>query len=48
MLSVTVIVLGNGIEDSSSHPGRECLFLPHANAIGKGMNPALLFPAMGK
>ena len=38
---VVVIVVGNGHGDTSSNPGRDWL-------IGKGMNPIILPPAMGK
>ena len=37
---VMVIVLGNGHGDTSSNPG--------TNTLGKGMNPIILPPAMGK
>ena len=36
---VMVIVVGNGHGDTSSHS---------TNALGKGMNPIILPPAMGK
>ena len=42
---VMVIVVGNGHGDSSSNPG----LIPHrTNTLGKGMNPIVLPPAMGK
>ena len=44
---VMVIVLGNGHCDKSSNPGRDCI-LHCANTLGKGMNPIILPPAMGK
>ena len=41
---VMVIVVGNGHGDSSSNPG-----ISHStNTLGKGMNPIILPPAMGK
>ena len=44
---VMVIVRGNGHDDTSSNPGRDCI--SHStNAFGKGMNPIILPPAMGK
>ena len=44
---VMVIVLGNGHGDTSSNPGRDCI--SHStNTLGKGMNPIILPPAMGK
>ena len=44
---VMVIVLGNGDVDTSSNPGRDCI--SHStNTLGKGMNPIILPPAMGK
>ena len=42
-----VKVMGNGLVDPSSNPGRgNCISLS-ANTLGKGMNPTLP-PAMGK
>ena len=46
-LSIGVIILGNGIGDPSSNPGRDCVSF-HANSNGKDMNPSVLLPAMGK
>ena len=44
---VMVIVVGNGHDDSSSNPGRDCI--SHStNTLGKGMNPIILLPAMDK
>ena len=44
---VMVIVLGNRHGDTSSNPGRDCI--SHStNTLGKGMNPIILPPAMGK
>ena len=43
---VMVIVVGNGLGDTSSNPGRE--WLHFTNTLGKGMNPVILPPAMGK
>ena len=40
-----VIVIGNGHGDMSSNPGRDWL---HFTCLGKGMNPIILPPAMGK
>ena len=39
---VMVIVLGNGHGDTSSNTGHS------TNTLGKGMNPIILPPAMGK
>ena len=42
-----VIVVGSGHDDTSSNPGRDCL--SHStNALGKGMYPIIIHPAMGK
>ena len=42
-----IIVVGNGHDDTSSNPGRDCI--SHStNTLGKGMNPIILPPAMGK
>ena len=38
---VVVIAVGNGHGDTSSNPGFEII-------LGKGMNPIILPPAMGK
>ena len=44
---VMVIVIGNRHEDTSSNPGWDCI--SHStNTLGKGMNPIILPPAMGK
>ena len=44
---VMVIVVGNGHDDMNSNPGRDCI--SHStNTLGKGMNPIILPPAMGK
>ncbi len=45
-MSVTVVVVKNGISDSSLNSGRDCVSL-RANVLVKGMNPSLLSPAMG-
>ena len=45
---VIVIVIGNGHGDSSSNPGREWLHFTSTITLGKGMNPIILPPAMGK
>ena len=46
---VVVIVVGNGLGDTSSNPGRETDCISHStNTLGKGMNPIILPPAMGK
>ena len=43
-----VIVVGNGHSDTSSNPD-EIDYISHCiNTIGKGMNPIILPPAMGK
>ena len=42
---VMVIVVGNGHGDTSSNP--DCI--SHStNTLGKGMNPIILLPVMGK
>ena len=43
---VMVIVVGNGHGDTSSNPGRG--WSHSTNTLGKGMNPIILPPAMGK
>ena len=44
---VMVIVAGYGHGDTSSNPGPDCI--SHStNTLGKGMNPIILPPAMGK
>ena len=43
---VIVIVVGIGHDDTSSNPGRD--WLHSTNALGNGMNPIILPPAMGK
>ncbi len=43
---VMVIVVGNGHGDKSSNPGRDLLHRTYT--LGKGMNPIILPPAMGK
>ena len=44
---VIVIVVGNGYGDASSNPGRDCI--SHStNTLGKGVNPIILPPAIGK
>ena len=45
---VMVIVVGNGLGDTSSNPGRDWLHSHSTNTLGKGMNPIILLPAMGK
>ena len=43
---VMVIVAGCGHDDTSSNPGQS--WLHFTNTLGKGMNPNILPPAMGK
>ena len=43
---VVVIAVGNEHGDTSSNPG--WYWLHSTNTIGKGMNPIILPPAMGK
>ena len=46
---VMVIVVGNGHGDTSSNPGRDPLYFTNSTiTLGKGMNPIILPPAMGK
>ena len=40
------IVVGNGHSDTSSNPGEDISL--STNTLGKGMNPIILPPAMGK
>ena len=44
---VMVIVAGNG-HNTSLNPGRDRLHFTWHNTLGKGMNPIILLPAMGK
>ena len=44
---VMVIFVGNGHGNTSSNPGRDCIS-HSADTLGKGMNPIILPPAMGK
>ena len=39
-----VIIIESGIGNPSLNPGQNCF----NNALGKGMNPSVLYPAMGK
>ena len=44
---VVVIAVGNERSDTSSNPGWDCI--SHStNTLGKGMNPIIVPPAMGK
>ena len=43
-----VIVIGNGHGDTSSNPGKTDCISHSTNTLGKGMNPIILPPAMGK
>ena len=45
---VMVIVVGNGHGDTSSNPWRTVCISHSTNIFGKGMNPIILLPAMGK
>ena len=47
---VMVIVAGYGHGDTSSNPGPDWLHFTRVftNTLGKGMNPIILPPAMGK
>ena len=42
-----VIIVENGHNDTNSNPGRDCISCS-TNTLGKGMNPIILPPAMGK
>ena len=42
------IVVGSGQGDASSNPGRIDCIAHSINIIEKGMNPIILFPALGK
>ena len=41
-LSLMVIILGNGISDTGSNPGKPVYISLHTNAFKKGMNPSIL------
>ena len=43
-----VIVVGNGHSDTSSNLNETDCFSQSTNTLGKGMNPIILPPAMGK
>ena len=45
---VMVIVVGNGHGDTSSNTGHTDCISHSTNTLGKGMNPIILPPAMGK
>ena len=46
---VMVIVVGNKFGDMSSNLGRDWLYFTlYFHTLGKGMNPIILPPAMGK
>ena len=45
---VMVILAGIGHGDSSSNPRRSDCISHSTNTLGKGMNPIILPPAMGK
>ena len=45
---VMVIIVGNGHGDTSSNPGQANCTSHSTNTLGKGMNPIILPPAMGK
>ena len=42
-----VTVIGNGHSNMSSNPEQDCISY-NANILGKGMNPVILLPSMGK
>ena len=43
-----VIVVGNERGNTSSNPGETDYISHNTNTLGKGMNPIILPPAMGK
>ena len=45
---VMVIIAGYGYGDMSSNPGQTDCISHSTNNLGKGMNPIILPPAMGK
>ena len=45
---VMVIVVGNGHGDTSSNLDRADCISHSTNTLGKGMNPVILLPAIGK
>ena len=47
-ISIMVIVVGNGHGDTSSNPDEADCISHSTNTLGKGMNPIILPPAMGK
>ena len=48
MLSETVVIVGNGIGKLSSNLDKAVFISLCANTLGKGMNPSVLLPAIGK
>ena len=48
MLSVTVIIIGNGTSNLSSNLDKAVCVSLLANAFGKGMSSSVLSPVMGK
>ena len=47
-MGVMVIVVGNGHSDTSSNLDETDCISYSTNTLGKGMNPIILPPAMGK
>ena len=45
-LSVTVVVVGNGINDRISNQDKAAYISLCANGLGKGMNPSILDPVI--
>ena len=44
-----VIVVGNEHGDTSSNPGRDCLYFSHcAITLGKDIHPIILLPEIGE
>ena len=46
-LSVTIIIIENGIDNQSSNPEQVCVSL-QAIALGEGINQSALLSALGK
>ena len=47
-LGVIVIVVGNGYGNTCSNPDETDCISHSTNTLGKGMNPIIIPPAMGK
>ena len=45
---IMVIIVGNGHGDTSSNPDEADCISHNTNTLGKGINPIIVPPAMGK